>query len=243
MNESFAHKFWRGGKVLGKHIRLLKNHVAQPWLTVIGVLPDILQNPNRPVEHDPLIYLPYSEEPQRDVFIVSLTSVPPQTLASALRREVQNLDPNLALYDSRSLESQLAQARLSTTLLGGVFSVFAGIALALAAIGMYAVIAHSVSQRTQEIGVRMALGGSRQDIMRLVYGQGMRPVILGIAIGLPAAFGIAHLLRTVLVGVSPGDPVTLFSVVVVLVIAGLAGCVIPARRAVRVDPVVALRYE
>jgi putative ABC transport system permease protein len=137
----------------------------------------------------------------------------------------------------------LAQKRLSANLMGGVFSVFAAIALLLATVGLYAVIAHSIGQRTQEIGVRLAIGGTRGDILRLVYAQGMRPLLLGMAVGLPAAFGIAHLLRMVLIGVSPGDPVTFLAVVLVLAIAGALGCAIPARRAMRVDPIVALRYE
>jgi putative ABC transport system permease protein len=124
-----------------------------------------------------------------------------------------------------------------------MFSVFAVVALVLASVGLYAVIAHSVSQRTQEIGVRMAIGGARRDILRLVYAQGMRPLALGMAIGLPAAFGLTHVLRTVLVGVSPGDPVTFAIVVLMLTAAGVLGCAIPAHRAIRVDPIVALRYE
>jgi putative ABC transport system permease protein len=104
-------------------------------------------------------------------------------------------------------------------------------------------MSHSISQRTQEIGVRMAVGGTRRDILRLVYVQAMRPLILGMALGLPAAFGIAHVLRMLLIGVSPSDPTTFVMVVLVLVLAGVLGCAIPAWRAIRVDPIVALRYE
>jgi ABC-type antimicrobial peptide transport system permease subunit len=212
-------------------------------LTVIGVLPDILQNFRQPIQHDQLIYLPYGEELPREMFVVSRTRVPPATLAGAFRRAVQSADENLPAYDVRTLEDRLAQSRLSVTLLGGMFSVFAGIALVLASVGLYAVIAHSVSQRTREIGVRRAMGGTDRDILRLVLAQGMRPVALGLAIGLPAAFAITRALRMALVGVSPGDPVTFVGVVMALVLAGALGCAIPARRAIRVDPVVALRCE
>ena len=240
VNESFARKFWPGESALGKHLRSVKDP-PQPWLTVIGVTPDILQNFRRPLEHDPLIYLPYAQEPQREVFIVLKTRVPPN--AATLRRAVQNIDPNLAVYDVRTLENRLEQDRLSVTLFGGMFSVFAAVALVLAATGLYAVISHAIGQRKQEIGVRMAIGGTPRDILRLVYSQGMRPLALGPLIGLPAAFGVAHILQMVLVGVSPGDPVTLLAAVLVLLLAGIAGCAIPARRAMHVDPIVALRYE
>jgi putative ABC transport system permease protein len=156
---------------------------------------------------------------------------------------VQSIDKNLPIYDVCTLENYLAEKRLSVDVLRGMFSVFAVIALVLASIGVYAVTAHFTSQRTQEIGVRMAVGGTRRDILRLVYAQGMRPIVVGMVIGLPAAFGIAHILRTVLIGVSPGDPATFLGVVLVLVFAGVLGCAIPARRAIRVDPIVALRYE
>lgn len=177
------------------------------------------------------------------MFIVSKTRVPPRTLAGALRRAVQDIDPNLAVYDVRTLENRLEETRLFVTLLGGMFSVFAAVALVLASVGLYAVVSHSISQRTQEIGVRMAMGGTRRDILRLVYAQGMRPLAFGMAVGLPAAFGVTHVLRMALIGVSPGDPITFLTVVLVLAVAGIAGCAIPAYRAVRVDPIAALRYE
>ncbi|HEX4808166.1 MAG TPA: ABC transporter permease [Bryobacteraceae bacterium] len=243
VNESFARKFWPTDIALGKRLRLIENQAAQPWLTIVGVLPDILQNFRSPLEREPLIYIPYTEDPLREMFVVARTRVAPGTLADAFRRSLRNIDPNLAAYDMRSLEDRLAQARLSVTLLGGMFSVFAAIALVLASVGLYAVIAHSVSQRTQEIGVRMAMGAMRRDILRLIYAEGARPIVLGLAIGLPAAFGVTHVLRMALVGVSPSDPVTFLSVVLVLVIAGALGCAIPARRATKVDPIVALRYE
>jgi putative ABC transport system permease protein len=243
VNESFAAKHWPGEDALGKNLRLVKEHSPQRLLTVVGVLPDILQNFRQPLQHDPVIYLPYGEELPREMFIVSRTRVPPATLAEAFRRAVQSTDENLPVYDVRTLENRLAENRLSVSLLGGMFTVFAGIALVLASVGLYAVIAHSVSQRTKEIGVRRAMGGTDRDILRLVLAQGMRPLALGVAIGLPAAFGITRVLRMALVGVSPGDPVTFLGVVIVLVLAGVLGCAIPARRAIRVDPVVALRGD
>jgi predicted permease len=243
VNESFAAQYWPGVEALGKQLRLVKDHAAQPWLTVVGVIPDILQNFRSPLQHDPLIYLPYAQESSRETFIVSRTSIPSSSLAEEFRRVVQGVDQNLAVYEVQTLETRISQNRLSVSLLGGTFAVFAAIALVLAALGLYAVMAHSISQRTQEIGVRMALGGSRRDILRLVYLQGMRPMLLGMGFGLPAAYGVTHVLRMVLIGVSPGDPITLVSAVLVLAAAGILGCAVPARRASTVDPIVALRYE
>ena len=124
-----------------------------------------------------------------------------------------------------------------------LFTIFAAIALLLASVGLYGVVAHSVSQRTREIGLRMAVGGTARDIVWLVFGQGLRQVVIGLIIGLIAAFGVTRVLRAVLVDVSPNDPLTFLAVLVVLMLAGTLGCAIPARRAVRVDPVVALRCD
>jgi ABC-type antimicrobial peptide transport system permease subunit len=161
----------------------------------------------------------------------------------AFRHAVQSLDENLPVYDVHSLDDRIAQKRLDRGIFVALFTIFAGIALLLASVGLYAVVAHSVSQRTREIGLRMAVGGTARDIVRLVFGQGLRQVVIGLIIGLIAAFGVTHVLRAVLVGVSPSDPVTFLAVAVVLMLAGVLGCAIPARRAIRVDPVVALRCD
>jgi len=242
VNQSFASRFWPGEDALGKRLRLVRGRVPQPWLTVVGVVPDVLQNFRQLLERDPLIYLPYQQEPQRLVFVVSRTRVPPATLAQAFRREVQGLDENLPAYDVRPLEDVMSQG-LSVRLLAAMCSIFALIALVLASVGLYAVMAHSVSRRTQEIGIRMAMGGTARDILQMVFAQGMRPLALGLGIGLVLALGVTRVLRIVLAGVSPFDPVTFLGVVVVLVLAGALGCAIPARRAIRVDPVAALRRD
>ena len=132
---------------------------------------------------------------------------------------------------------------MEVSIIGTMFTIFAAIALVLASVGLYAVIAHSVSQRTREIGIRLAVGGSRSNILRLVFTQGLRPLAFGLVVGLPAAIVVTRVLRVELVGVSPGDPLTFAGVIVVLITAGLLGCAIPARRAVRVDPVIALRGD
>jgi predicted permease len=243
VNESFAAKLWPGQDALGKRLRVIRDGVPQPWLTVVGVVPDILQDFRHPLDHSPLIYLPYAGAPQRVAYLVARTAVPPSTLAQAFRTEVQRVDEALPVYEVRSLENRIAESRLTTSLFGAICTVFAAVALVLASIGLYSVAAHSVSQRTQEFGVRLAMGGTGRDILRLVFRQSLRPLLYGLMIGLPLAFGVTRLLRAVLTGVSPGDPMTFLAAGVVLTLAGVAGCAIPARRAVRVDPAVVLRCE
>jgi putative ABC transport system permease protein len=177
------------------------------------------------------------------MFIAARTRVPPATLTDAFRKEVQQIDPDLPVYDVDTLDARVSRNRLEVGAMGAVFSVFALVALVLASVGLYAVVAHAVSQRTREIGVRMALGGSESQIIKLVFAQGMGQVAIGLAIGLPAAFGVARVLRSILVDVAPGDPVTFAGVTLVLMSAAFLGCMLPARRAARVHPVDALRHE
>ena len=242
VNQSFATKLGPVDDLIGKRIRLMESLNFKPqWLTVVGVIPDIQQNGQ--LTHVSLIYVPYAASPRRQGLVIARTRVPPGTLATAFRREAQNEDPNLPLHDVRSLESHIAQSRMEVSIIGTMFTIFAGIALLLACVGLYAVIAHAVSQRTREIGIRVAIGGSAHNILRLVFTQGLQPLLLGLAVGLPSAFGLTRVLRAELVGVSPRDPVTFAGVVVVLIAAGILGCAIPARRAIRIDPVIALRSD
>jgi putative ABC transport system permease protein len=243
VNQSFAAQAWPGEDPIGKRLRLVRGRAPQSWLTVVGIVPDIQQMSQRPLEYAPLIYLPYAADPQRVMYIVARTAVPPLTLGEPFRREVQSLDENLPVYEVRTLEDRIAVNRLNVGLWGLLFSIFAGVALVLASVGLYAVIANSVSQRTREIGVRMAVGGTARDIVGLVFAEGMRQIGIGLAVGLPLAFGVTRVLRAALVGVSPGDPITFLGVIIVLMIVGALGCAIPARRALRVDPVVALRSD
>ncbi len=245
VNESFAAKAWPGKDPIGQRLRLVSGPAPEPSMTVVGIVPDIQQNFQRPVEHAPLIYLPYGagDDPQRMMFLIARTTVPPSSMAEPFRREVQKLDENLPVFDVRTLEDRIALNRLDVGAFVILFTIFAGVALVLASVGLYAVVAHSVSQRTREIGVRMAVGGTAGDIVKLVFWQGMRRIVIGLAIGLPLAAAVTFVLRALLVGIAPGDPLSLAGAALVLILAGLLGCAIPARRAVRVDPMVALRCD
>jgi putative ABC transport system permease protein len=243
VNESFAAKFWPGQDPLGKRLRAAGRPDAQPWMTVIGVAPDVQQSRLNPLGRTPLFYLPYDAEPQRSVYVLARTAIPPGNLVEAFRRTVQSLDQNLPAQDVMPLKSYIAQQRLNTAVFGKLFSFFAAIALVLAWVGLYAVVSHAVSRRTQEIGIRVAMGGTRRDIFSLVVKQGMRQVLGGLAVGLPLALLVTRGLSHGLVGVSSLDPATYAGVALVLGFAGLLGCAIPARRAIRVDPLAALRHE
>jgi putative ABC transport system permease protein len=171
------------------------------------------------------------------------TAVDPLTLAATVKREMLNVDSLLPVTNIQSLEQivslSLARDRFNTALLG----LFAGIGLVLAVIGIYGVVAYSVMQRTREIGIRVALGARSEDVLKLVVAQGMLPALIGVAIGLGGAFALTRLLSTFLFGVTATDPITYVATAVLLTGVALGACFVPARKATRVDPMVALRYE
>jgi putative ABC transport system permease protein len=243
VNRQFAQSFWHDENVLGKRLRFYKTDIAEPWLTVVGVVPDISQDNQSRAKRSPLIYLPFRFEVSYDPFVAARTSVPPSTLKEVFRREVAAIDDNLPVLNLRTMEEQLERRNWPYRVFGSMFAIFAAIALALASVGLYAVMAHSVSQRTQEIGVRIALGARDRNILRLVFSEGMSQLAIGLVLGLAAALAVTKILKTLLVDVSPSDPLTFVSVALVLSAAAGLGCLIPARRAMRVDPVEALRHD
>jgi putative ABC transport system permease protein len=244
VNQRFASQHWPGENPLGKRLRLVERDAPGAWLTVVGIAPNIAQNTAVQRELEPEIYLPYQQKPGASMWLLARTSVPPGGLVTAFRRQVQAIDPVLPISPALLAEKfGPAYQYQYRGLAAAVFVVFAAIALLLASGGLYAVIAHSVSQRTQEIGVRMAIGASARDIRSLVIRQGVIPLGIGLAVGLAASLAVNRVLKTQLVEVSPADPVTLAIVSAVLAASAMCGCLIPVRRAMRVDPVVALRQE
>jgi putative ABC transport system permease protein len=242
VNETVARQLWPDQDPLGKRLRTYKNNLPGAWITVVGMVPDYLQN-SQSATPEPAILIPFRQQPRLWMTVIARTRVNPASLGNAFRREVQTLDADLPVHDVVTLEDQLALTRWPLRVFGGMFAIFAGIALLLATVGLYAVVAYGVSQRTQEIGVRVALGASAPSILVMVFGTGMRQAGIGLGLGLAAAFGVTRVLSTVLVGVSPTDPLTYGVVGTVLIAAAFFGCAIPARRAMRVDPAIALRHE
>jgi predicted permease len=243
VNRQCAETLWHGENALGKRLRVYKKDVAQPWLTVVGIVPNIAVENQSRSKRAPLIYLPYGLETQRGMNLSARTSVPPSTLKQVFRREVQSIDNDLPVANLRTMDEQLERQNWPYRVFGTLFAIFAAIALGLASIGLYAVIAHSVSQRTQEIGVRIALGARDANILRLIFSQGMTQLAIGLLLGLTAALAVTKVLKTLLVDVSPSDPATFISVTLVLTFSAALGCLIPALRAMRVDPIEALRHE
>lgn len=247
VNERMARESWPGEDAIGKQVRLFDGTTPGAWLTVVGVVSNIQWDISRGRErYDPRIYLPYRQQPAAGAWIFARSHLPVSSLAAAFRHEIQSLDPNLPVWSGPYTLSERLTANGAYWSIGthaALFTMFALVALLLASLGLYAVIAHSVSQRTQEIGLRMALGGTPGDILRLVYRQGAVPVVSGLAIGLAAALALTRVLSSSLVDVSPTDPATLTAACAVLVLTALVGCLVPARRAMRVDPIDALRHD
>jgi len=188
-------------------------------------------------------YLPFAQNPAPFMSIVMRTQGAPLALASMVRDEVKAIDPNLPIYWVNSLAQQFKDNTFFFGLFGTLFMIFGFVALFLAAIGLYGVMAFSVSRRTQEIGLRMALGATTGTVMKMILKQGAVQLGIGIALGLGIAVGLSRMLEFILFGVEPWDPTIFIVIVVTLTLVGLLACWVPAQRATRVDPMDALRYE
>jgi predicted permease len=243
INRGFAETHFPGKSPLGARLRVYDDATPRHWVTIVGVVPDLTQTDFTHQQNEPLIYFPYRQEPQRWMSILVATRLRPGSLGDACRRAVQNVDPDLPAHEISPLDERFALSSWPVRVFGSMFAIFAGIALLLASVGLYAVVAHLVSQRTREIGIRVALGASRRTIMQMVFAQGLLPMAIGLAIGMAAAFAVTRVLGGLLSGVSATDPFTFAAVAIVLLIAATVGCALPARRAVRIDPMSALRHD
>jgi ABC-type antimicrobial peptide transport system permease subunit len=192
----------------------------------------------------PAVYYPYATTPARQQTIVIRTTRPdPHTLIPELRRAVRDLDPKLALYQVQTFDEAVASSMSRQRVQGNVLAIFAVLALVLACTGLYGVISYAVAERTRELGVRMALGATRRDLLWLVFAQSGRLVLGGIALGLAVAFFATRLMESLLYGVAPNDAATFATVPIVLGAIALGAALIPARRATKVDPIIAMRAE
>lgn len=243
INQSFAAKFFPNQDPIGRRLRLPDpdSKTERPWLTVIGVCPDIVQSfPER--DSDATIYVSNRQDVLRGAAIIVRTAVPPASMAAAFRKEVAEVDRDMPVFDVKTLVEAADQQRWAFRVFGTLFTVFALVALVLASVGIYGVMAYAVSERTQEFGVRLALGASGGSILAIVFKQGLARLALGLAIGLGIALAVTRLMKG-LIAITPNDPVTFLSISLVLCLASGLACWLPARRAMRVDPLVALRNE
>jgi putative ABC transport system permease protein len=232
-----ARQYWPNEDPLGKRLRIIKS----PWLTIVGVVGDV-HHTGLNSKPNPEIYLSYLQEPSTVLAVMMRTSVDPLQLAAAARQEISQIDKELPVTITtmdQIFSNSVSGQRFNALLLG----IFASLALILASIGVFGVINYSVAQRIHEIGIRLALGAQRRDVFKLIVGHGLILALAGVTIGAIGAIALTRLMAGLLFGVSPTDITTFVSVSLLVVVVATFACYLPARRATRVDPLVALRYE
>ena len=246
VNRTLARRFFPNQDPIGRHVRPgIGNGYGPgefPMREIVGVIGDVKQS-WLGAEAAPEVYAPLAQSPFSTMCFVVRTANDPRGIVGPARRQVASLDKNTPIYHVETLDQYSAQSVVAplfiTLLLGG----FAGLALLLASLGIYGVVSYIVAQRTHEIGIRMAVGAEKGDVLRMVIGEGLRPALAGVAIGIVGAHRLTRLLSSLLYGVKPADPLTFVAVSAILTGVALLACYIPARRATKVDPMVALRYE
>ncbi len=242
VNEAFASRHWPGQDPVGERFKPGAASSADPWLMVVGVVGDVralsLDSPIREA-----MYVPYPQRPERRFSVAVKTTGSPLALVDRVRQAVGAIDRNLPVADVFTMDRVVVRSLWQPRLFSWIFGVFGAVALLLAVVGVYGVVSYSVAQRTREIGIRVALGAGRGRIRRMVLGQGMRATFIGLAIGLASALAVTRVMGALLYGVSPTDPVTFGLVTMALTLTALVACFVPALRATKVDPIVALRCE
>jgi predicted permease len=240
LNRSAARKLFPKGDALGKRVRL---RPEDEWSTIVGITADVRQEIDAPEQHVAEMLIPNAQWKGQALTWTIRTEGEPATAAAAVRALLRSRDPNVPIYDMRSLREQISRSMWDSRMYAQLMGVFSLLALFIAALGIYGVMAYSVSQRTREIGIRMALGAARADVQRLVVGHATKLTLTGLALGLAVAFALTRFMAGQLFGIHPDDPPTFVAVALVLALSSVAAAWLPTARAVRVDPVVALRHE
>jgi predicted permease len=242
IDQSLANRYWPGENPLGKHIQFFRLNLKNPWTTIVGVVGDMKSDGfDAPIA--PHIYIPAFQGPPYASVLFLRTRANTGTLGDQIRAAVQSVDSNLPLFGVRTMDEVITRSMAERRFALEILAIFAGVALLLAAIGIYGLMSYTFSRRIHEIGIRVALGAQRMDILRMALGEGMRMVVLGLVAGLIGAAALTRFLRSLLFNVTATDPIVFAAIAALLAAVALLACYIPARRATRVDPLVALREE
>jgi putative ABC transport system permease protein len=250
INDKLAAEYFKGEDPIGRRIRFAQGQAGPGspppvpvWRTIVGISPTIRHTPAQDTSSQAAAYVPLRQDANGFVNLLVRSQLPPASVMNAVRAQVQDLDPDQPVFAIQTYDGMLRQQMWPYRVFGSLFTIFAVIALVMSAVGLYSVMAYSVTQRTAELGVRMALGANAGNIIWLVFRRGLWQTGLGLGLGLAAAFGVSRVLETLLVDVSTTDPITFGTITVILTAVAVAACLIPARRATRVDPLVALRAD
>ena len=241
INETLARKYWPNTDPIDKRMRYPGPLDKYPWMQVVGVVQDVKHEMNLPVTSE--FYIPHAQDAWQSMVLVAKTKVDPAAMAAPIREQVWSIDKDQPVFDVHTMREVQAISLALYSFSSIMLSIFGGVALLLAAIGIYGVMSYAVTQRTQEIGIRMALGARAADVLKLVVRNGMWLAVVGAVVGLAGAYALTRLLASLLFGVTPTDSFTFLTVTAGLLLIALLACYLPAQRATKVDPLVALRYE
>ncbi len=243
ISQRMADRWWKGESPIGRRIRIgSPDSPPGPWLTIVGVVADVMHNP---YDREPrrTVYVPFDQAPALWMDIGVRTAGDPLLLAPAITAAIRSVDPEQPVTDVQTMEKSIHNRAIGLNYMAVLMGVFGVLALVLSGIGVYGVMAYLVYEQTREIGIRMALGAKRWSVMAMIFRRGMTTIAIGIAVGMPLAWGFARLLASMIYGVKPGDAVTFVGIPLALAAAAAAAIFVPARRAMKIDPIVALRYE
>jgi putative ABC transport system permease protein len=242
ISERMEQRWWPNESPLGKRININPTDPKNQWMTIVGVVGDVMHDPYERKPR-PTLYLPYEQAPALWMDVGVRTNGDPLRLAPAIRAAVRTIDPDQPVTDVRSVEQSIHDRAIGLNYVAALMGVFGAVALLLSAVGVYGVMAHMVSEQTQEIGIRVALGAPRSNVLTMIFRRGLLTTGLGLVVGLPVAYLLARLMASLIYGISATDPGTFIGISVTLLAVATLAIYVPARRATKIDPIVALRYE